>query len=177
MALSPHAFSGHLQDKAVGLFTDNTTVTFYIYINKQWAGGRVGGELHVPADRMDPGASDSSAYLAQLVLSNGGPVRHEIQPPPGDISAGPPQRCLSSLPSSSEGHQESPVGSVNHDFDGPEVACTTVVSRSPGTLARFSCTTQSRSQIPGSASRRHSPSQPASLGPSRLASVQNRCRH
>ena len=43
MALSPHAFSGHLQDKAVGLFTDSTTVTFYIYINKQWAGGRGGG--------------------------------------------------------------------------------------------------------------------------------------
>ncbi len=34
---------------------------------------------------MDPSASDSSAPVASLVSSNGGPVCHEIQPLPGDL--------------------------------------------------------------------------------------------
>ena len=96
---------------------------------------------------MDPGASDSSTPLALLVSSNGGPVatgcNHRLEIYVSDLLS----FAFSSLPSSSKGHQESRVGSVNHDFDRTEVACTTVVSRSPGTLASLG--PKSRVQLRG----------------------------
>ena len=79
MALSTQAFSGHLQDKAVGLFTDNTTVTFYIYINKQQNG---------PWCLRFFNPFGTTGFVQWWTRSHG------MQPPPGDICVGPPQLCL-----------------------------------------------------------------------------------